>query len=152
MEVVAKNLSPTAQLMVKVSSRFFINPKIFGYSVDFMKSFAKQKFLGMRGERTDGLNLINEWITAKNSPTAFFISSRDGLLKLNTSTADHVLGLFSENHLDYHLDGNRNQPTLREMTKSAIEILRKNENGFVLFVEAGRIDHGHHEVNFKFLS
>jgi alkaline phosphatase len=31
------------------------------------------------------------------------------------------------------------------MTKSAIEILRKNENGFVLFVEGGRIDHAHHD-------
>lgn len=30
------------------------------------------------------------------------------------------------------------------MTKSAIEILKKNQNGFVLFVEGGRIDHGHH--------
>lgn len=36
------------------------------------------------------------------------------------------------------------QPTLKEMTKKAIEILSKESNGFFLFVEGGIIDGGHH--------
>jgi len=39
----------------------------------------------------------------------------------------------------------RDEPTLSEMTLAAIEVLRKNENGYVLFVEGGRIDHAHHQ-------
>ncbi len=38
-----------------------------------------------------------------------------------------------------------NQPTLTDMTKAAIKRLKRSENGFFLLVEAGRIDHGHHE-------
>lgn len=39
----------------------------------------------------------------------------------------------------------RDEPSLSEMTLAAIEVLRKNENGYVLFVEGGRIDHAHHQ-------
>lgn len=38
----------------------------------------------------------------------------------------------------------RVQPTLKEMTKKAIEILSKEKNGYFLFVEGGLIDVGHH--------
>lgn len=36
-------------------------------------------------------------------------------------------------------------PSLTEMTEAAITILSRNPKGFFLFVEGGRIDHGHHE-------
>lgn len=56
------------------------------------------------------------------------------------------LGLFHQSHMDYHLKSNTNsQPTLQEMTKKAIELLQKEPNGFILFVEGGRIDQAHHE-------
>lgn len=32
------------------------------------------------------------------------------------------------------------------MVDKAIDILSKNEEGFFLFVEGGRIDHGHHKT------
>lgn len=38
------------------------------------------------------------------------------------------------------------QPTLTEMVQKAVEILKKNENGFVLLVEGGRIDTAHHDT------
>jgi alkaline phosphatase len=37
------------------------------------------------------------------------------------------------------------EPSLAEMTRVAIEILKKNEGGFFLMVEAGKIDIAHHE-------
>lgn len=59
-------------------------------------------------------------------------------------------GLFKPDNLDYHLDMDpTDQPTLREMTKVAIEMLQKEKNGFYLFVEGGRIDHGHHANKAK---
>ena len=32
-----------------------------------------------------------------------------------------------------------------EMTEVAIQMLQKNENGFFLMVEGGKIDHAHHK-------
>ena len=36
-------------------------------------------------------------------------------------------------------DPQNDEPSLADMTRKAIEILQKNENGFVLLVEGGRI-------------
>lgn len=41
------------------------------------------------------------------------------------------------------------QPTLEEMTEKAVEILRKEERGFFLFVEGGLIDAAHHKVQAR---
>lgn len=99
---------------------------------------------GQRGQRSDGLNLIDEWIATKNSSRARYIHNSDGLRSLNSSDVDYVLGLFAADHLEYKLNAGSQQPTLKEMTVSAIELLKKNPSGFVLFVEGGRIDHAHH--------
>jgi alkaline phosphatase len=39
------------------------------------------------------------------------------------------------------------EPSLVEMTIKAIDMLSKDEDGYVLMVEAGRIDHAHHAGN-----
>ena len=38
----------------------------------------------------------------------------------------------------------KKEPSIKEMTKVAIEALSSNEKGYVLLVEGGRIDHGNH--------
>ena len=38
-----------------------------------------------------------------------------------------------------------NEPGLTQMTEFAVKQLSKEENGFYLFVEGGRIDHAHHD-------
>lgn len=56
-------------------------------------------------------------------------------------------GLFEDGHMNYRLKSNATvQPTLREMTSKAVQLLRKEPNGFVLFVEGGLIDKAHHET------
>ena len=107
----------------------------------------RKKFLpkNREGQRADNLNLIDEWLMSKNSPKAHYIQDRKSLLTLQPSNTEYVLGLFESDHLQYHLNASTNQPTLKEMTVAAIEIMKKNPNGFVLFVEGGRIDHGHHQ-------
>jgi alkaline phosphatase len=42
------------------------------------------------------------------------------------------------------------EPSLSEMTRVAIEMLSKNENGFFLMVEGAKIDKGHHEGRVSF--
>lgn len=58
-----------------------------------------------------------------------------------------VLGLFGSSHMDYMVDTARDtsQPTLTEMTATALGRLEQDPDGFYLMVEAGRIDHAHHE-------
>lgn len=112
------------------------------------RNFISEKIIdeeGQRGRRTDGLDLIDEWLTTRDSPKAHYVHNAEGLRTMNHSNVEFVLGLFEADHLRYHLEANSNQPTLREMTVSAIEVMKKNPKGFVLFVEGGRIDHGHHE-------
>jgi alkaline phosphatase len=101
------------------------------------------------GRRTDGRNLINEWL-AKSPSTRTYVSNRTQLMDIDTATYDgQLFGMFHATHTNFNLDTIRlnrqaENPTLPEMTKVAIELLSKDENGFFLLVESGRIDHGHH--------
>ncbi|XP_059227000.1 alkaline phosphatase [Stomoxys calcitrans] len=103
---------------------------------------------GFVGQRLDGRNLIDEWISSKQSPTTFAFS-RQHLIDIDTNATDNLLGIFANSHMSYNLDNDGSQPSLKEMTATAIKVLKKNSNGFFLFVEGGRIDHAHHETKAK---
>lgn len=99
-----------------------------------------------KGRRTDGKNLIEEWLSV--SPNRKFVEDKEELLKVNVDETDRLLGLFSNGHMKFHLeDKKQKQPTLAEMTQKAIEMLQKNENGYFLFVEGGKIDIAHHDTS-----
>lgn len=61
-----------------------------------------------------------------------------------------ILGVFDTGGLAYNLDHlndkktKRKTPTLSEMTKKAIEQMKNHHNGFVLMVEAGKVDWAAH--------
>ncbi|MFN3367981.1 MAG: alkaline phosphatase [Thermus sp.] len=67
--------------------------------------------------------------------------------ELARSNASRLLGVFSDSHVPYELD-RRFQgvkvPSLKEMVQAALPRLAAYRNGFVLQVEAGRIDHANH--------
>lgn len=105
---------------------------------------------GNAGSRTDERNLIEEWKKKRelNGDKYSYVWNRESLKSVE-STNDYLFGLFNPSHMLYHLEAEDTgrdsiEPTLEEMTKKAIEILSKGENGFFLFVEGGRIDSGHH--------
>ena len=59
-----------------------------------------------------------------------------------------LLGLFTPSHLSYEADRDDSQePSLAEMTGFAIEALGARGTGYVLMIEAGRVDHAHHGTN-----
>ncbi|WP_068617360.1 alkaline phosphatase [Paenibacillus tuaregi] len=71
-----------------------------------------------------------------------YVTDKAGLL--NTKT-NKVWGMFNPEALDADFDLNpKQQPTLAEMTKVAVDKLSQNDKGFVLMVEASQIDwYGH---------
>lgn len=104
---------------------------------------------GTAGERLDGVNLIDEWLSDKESKHGKYVWNKQQLLDVPDDT-EYLLGLFESDHCQYHIDANpETEPTLAEMTESAIKLLSKGDNGYYLFVEGGRIDHAHHDTKVK---
>jgi len=89
-------------------------------------------------ERTDNKNLIDSAIACGYN----FVRDRESMMKSNS---DNLLGIFSFGGLK----GNESEPTLEEMTKKALSILEKNENGFFLMVEGSQIDWEAHSNNLE---
>jgi len=68
---------------------------------------------------------------------------------LSAKNTQDVLGLFTPSHLSFEADRDpAKEPSLSDMTGFAIDNLSaRNSDGYVLMVEAGRIDHAHHGAN-----
>ena len=101
------------------------------------------------GKRTDGRNLITEWLESRSNRS--YVWSAEGFSKLNPKAKRQFMGLFEPSHLQFEADRPKDlvgEPSLAEMTEFAIKRLQhKNKKGFFLLVEGGRIDHGHHAGN-----
>jgi len=104
---------------------------------------------GVAGKRKDGRNLTTDW-TSKHS-NAQYVWNKAQFDAIDPNTTDHLLGLFEPSHVHYEADrvahDKAGEPSLTEMTTKAINILKKNHNGYFLMVEGGRIDHAHHSGN-----
>lgn len=109
-----------------------------------------------RGKRKDGQDYIEKFQKAgyRLVDTATGLAStagEDGTRKL--------LGLFNEKNIDGSLDRKflkkgtvakfPDQPDLTDMTRAALEVLSRSEKGFLLMVEAGRIDKYSHSLDWE---
>ncbi|XP_017666274.1 PREDICTED: intestinal-type alkaline phosphatase [Lepidothrix coronata] len=97
------------------------------------------------GTREDGINLIDTWLEAR--PGARYVWNKTEMLSAAANpSVNYLMGLFEPGDMKYSLVRNTTlDPSLTEMMEAAITILSRNPEGFYLFVEGGRIDHGHHE-------
>ena len=99
---------------------------------------------GSSGKRKDGRDLTTEWRT--NHPDGVYVEDQAGFDAI-PSDARRVFGLFNSSHMQYAADRMNDiagEPSLAAMTAKAIDVLQKDDDGFFLMVEGGRIDHGHH--------
>lgn len=100
------------------------------------------------------LNLLQAWKDKKikRNITHAIVTNSGELAAVDTDKIDSLIGLFSNSHMSYELERDktpRGQPSLADMTEKAIQVLQKNEKGFFLLVEGGRIDHAHHANKAK---
>ena len=120
-----------------------------GGRINFLPSDIKDpEGTDMEDGRRDQRNLAQEW-TSKHSDSAY-IWNQQQFDAIDPQSTDHLLGLFNSDHMQYEADRSEDpagEPSLANMTKLAIEILKRNPNGYFLLVEGGRIDHAHHDNN-----
>ena len=70
--------------------------------------------------------------------------------ELKKSNSPKIAGLLAKEHLPKVIEGRG--AMLEEMTKKAIEILSRDEDGFFLMVEGSMIDWGAHDNNIEYTS
>ncbi|XP_050425279.1 alkaline phosphatase-like isoform X2 [Adelges cooleyi] len=96
--------------------------------------------------RTDGKNLVDDWIKDKSSKHSSYryLTNTNDIVSMNTETTDYVLGLFSHGWMPMEYRRDKSIPSLEKMTETALQILSKSENGFFLMAKGGSIDLAHH--------
>ncbi|MFM1887341.1 MAG: hypothetical protein RL026_2498, partial [Pseudomonadota bacterium] len=102
----------------------------------------------LQGRRTDGRNLVDEWLAAQ--PASRYVWNRTQFDALDPRQKGPVLALFEPSHLRYETDRAADpagEPSLAEMTRKALQLLQASGKGYYLMVEGGRIDHAHHAGN-----
>ena len=113
-------------------------------------TMADPEYADKKGRRADGKNLAASWSAANHKGA--YVWNRDSFAAVDPKKTTKLLGLFEPSHMQFEADrtaaGNK-EPSLAEMTTKAIAMLSKNQKGYVLMVEAGRIDHAHHGGNAR---
>lgn len=118
-----------------------------GDGLDVLLGGGRRHFLSEAdgGRRTDGRNLIEEMESAGYS----YVDNTAAMQAVADDT-QKLFGIFTSSDMSYELDRvPQEEPSLSEMTETAIDLLSKKDNGFFLMVEGGRIDHALHASNGK---
>ncbi|XP_053974950.1 alkaline phosphatase-like [Hylaeus volcanicus] len=100
-------------------------------------------------KRRDGRDLIDAWSRDKTYRNLSYkvVQNNEQLSQVDPAKVDCLLGIFANGHLnmDYNRDkGPKGQPSLENMTVTALKILQKSKKGYLLVVEGGLIDYAHH--------
>jgi len=91
-----------------------------------------------------------EDVVAKAEDMGYEYVTNENELANATASDNKLLGLFNDSYMNYKLDRddvNSKEPSLKEMTRKAVNILSRNENGFFLMSEGARIDHAAHAAD-----
>ncbi len=100
------------------------------------------------GKRKDGKDLIQ----AAQAKGYAYVEDREALSRVSGTAK--LLGLFHGSYMSYKVDRkpgcvaeSSKEPSLKEMTVKALDILSKNPKGFFLMSEGARVDHAAHAID-----
>lgn len=102
----------------------------------------------MLGGGVSVFNQIRAWQRLDETDYGL-ITTRDELLAWNTDSDSKLLGLFANSTMAYEVDRTPREPHISEMTRVALDILSREENGFFLLIEGSRIDHAGHANDLR---
>ncbi|MEG8222766.1 alkaline phosphatase [Sphingomonas sp. HH69] len=108
------------------------------------------EYATIMGKRTDRKDLTKAW--QRRNPRGAYVWNSADFAKVDLTRTPRLLGLFEPDHMQYEADRAKDagsEPSLADMTRSAITMLGSRDKGYVLLVEAGRIDHAHHAGNAR---
>ena len=94
-------------------------------------------------DKQEGVNLVNKF---KEKGYSYVTNKAE----LASNKSDKLLGLFHDSYMNYKSDRDdlkSQEPTLTEMTMTAIKALSKEQEGFFLMSEGARIDHASHAAD-----
>ena len=95
--------------------------------------------------RTDGRDVRADYQAA-----GYAYAANTTELQAGAARADRLLGLFASGHIPYEIDRindsvlSERVPSLAEMTRAGLDVLRRRTSGFILQVEGARVDHAAH--------
>ncbi|MEM7080533.1 MAG: alkaline phosphatase [Pseudomonadota bacterium] len=145
----AEGCTDIAQQMIDMPHGDGLDVILGGGRVQFLPTdVSDPEYPQVQGRRTDGRNLIEAWLAARDGRTYVWNSAQFEALRPRAGS--QFMGLFEPSHMKYDADRDKDtagEPSIAAMTRFAIEQLRHNDQGFFLLVEGGRIDHGHHASN-----
>ena len=114
----------------------------------FPDSFSDPEDDTRTGLRADERDLSVEWMARYEK--ASYVWNLEQFNQLEIENTDHLLGLFRWSTMQYEADRPSDpagEPSLAQMTATAIQILERDDDGFYLMVESGRVDHANHGGN-----
>lgn len=112
-----------------------------GLAAQLLESSADIILGGGREKFTD--EQLNQW---RSKTGHIYVENREALRAAPKNQT--ILGLFTPSHMSFEADRPKTtEPSLAEMTGIAIDALAQRQTGYVLMVEAGRVDHAHHGTN-----
>lgn len=111
-------------------------------NLDLLFGGGRTEFLPLEsgGIRDDGIDLID--YAEENEYT--YLETRRQLLNWD-GESEKMLGLFAEEALEPAFNQRTDEPSLGEMTETAIDFLSAEEDGFFLMVEGSQIDWAGHD-------
>jgi alkaline phosphatase len=140
--------SGNVDVMLSGGARVFLPSDISSNDAkkDYMASLGAPASVYKKSKRNDDRNIILEAKDTHGYELAFNNTQLDAL------TGTKILGLFSNSGMADGIaysackkDNSCTQPSLRDMTLKALEVLSKDEDGFFLMIEGGQIDWAGHE-------